>query len=315
MIFKVESLKKGHTDTMIGILLTGAISAIFGSSFREVIGIILTFAFKKIIFTVNDRNKVETICNNLKNIKSSQIVFEKGKFMPHGFIYAGHNILAYVETDVIHIFTTRETFNELTENQEDKQKDKSKILENYERHGTYEWIYYEVFPIDITFLIPTTRQSEIIQEIKSKFIENNKKLAVFIHGPPGTGKTSLAMLIAHEIDATFCKSCNPCEPGDSLENLMRNVGTSKTKPHDQLFDEFDCIINKVHNNTVVLHKNVPIPVFDKSTFNRFMDNRQYISNLLMICTSNKTKQWIDKKYDPSYIRNGRIDMYISMNEA
>ena len=38
-----------------------------------------------------------------------------------------------------------------------------------------------------------------------------------------------------------------------------------------VFDEVDIILNRIHGNNIERHKHIPIEIYDKTSWNRFMD--------------------------------------------
>ena len=59
------------------------------------------------------------------------------------------------------------------------------------------------------------------------------------------------------------------------------------------------------------HKKYPIMIKNKIDWNSFLDKIEYglYKNLILILCSNMTKKEIDHKYDESFLRDGRINIY------
>jgi DNA mismatch repair protein MutS2 len=78
-----------------------------------------------------------------------------------------------------------------------------------------------------------------------------------------------------------------------------------------LIDEFDVILDKIHNNKITMHADMPTEVYNKTTWNTLLDdiNIKLYPYVIIILTSNLSKDEIDLKYDPSYIRNKRVNIY------
>jgi ATP-dependent Clp protease ATP-binding subunit ClpA len=52
-------------------------------------------------------------------------------------------------------------------------------------------------------------------------------------------------------------------------------------------------------------------VYNKTTFNSFLDDMVFHKNIILIMTSNTSKEKIDQ-IDPSYLRQGRVNTYYKM---
>jgi hypothetical protein len=300
--------------------------------------LVLFLLFRVSCFVVCDKPKVDIVCNRFtvaNGYISSDIRLEHGKCKPNGLVW-GAGVMAFITSGEgntnIYIICRQAFFDDLVkEGSSSSRSDRSdgsdsssdssssgdsggdaRELTVYDRDGTYDWMYYVPRQIDITFLVPTDAQKAMIDSVVSEFRKRRARtLTVFIHGSPGTGKTSSAMLLADALGATFSKSFNPCEPGDKLTSVVRAVEPTKARPHVQLLDEFDIIVRKVHAGAVVLHKNIPTSVHDKTTLNGFLDDMLWISNTVLVCTSNASKDEIDQ-LDPCYLRAGRIHMVINL---
>jgi hypothetical protein len=60
-----------------------------------------------------------------------------------------------------------------------------------------------------------------------------------------------------------------------------------------------------------MHADMPTEVYNKTTWNTLLDdiNIKLYPYVIIILTSNLSKDEIDLKYDPSYIRNKRVNIY------
>jgi deoxyadenosine/deoxycytidine kinase len=137
-----------------------------------------------------------------------------------------------------------------------------------------------------------------------------------ISGKQGIGKSTMGILLANKLKGSLCKTYSPIEPGNKLESLYNKVDPTFNNPLIILLDEFDILIDAFHNNNIILHKNIPIEVHNKITWNSLFDDikLKLYPNIIVLLTSNLSKEDIEKKYkDKSYIREGRINMYHSLN--
>ena len=79
-------------------------------------------------------------------------------------------------------------------------------------------------------------------------------------------------------------------------------------------DEIDILLRKIYRNEITSNYKYPKEVYDKSTWNRFLDNfdRGYYPWVTLIMTSNRTIEQIDEELDSSFLRHGRVDQYFTL---
>jgi Holliday junction resolvasome RuvABC ATP-dependent DNA helicase subunit len=137
-----------------------------------------------------------------------------------------------------------------------------------------------------------------------------------ISGRPGTGKSSMGILIAKELNGSLCKTYDPTNPGDYLENVYNQVNPTDKNPLILLIDEFDILLHSLHNKLVVLHDDIPTEVSTKTKWNNLFDdlNLKLFPNLIVILTTNLTRKTIEKNYEKSYIRPGRVNFHYNISE-
>lgn len=189
-----------------------------------------------------------------------------------------------------------------------KSKKKYMELSITERQGsTYADLHYRNREIYLIQTTPRLKQQQIIDSIKSIYGKKNHAV-VLISGPSGAGKSICGMLLAKELNATYCATYNPCEPGDNFSYLYTSTNPEKDKPLVILLDEIDININNIHNNLIERDRKHPIQITNKISWNRFfddIDNGIYPS-VVFVMTSNQNKEYFDS-LDSAYFRNGRID--------
>ena len=119
----------------------------------------------------------------------------------------------------------------------------------------------------------------------------------------------LCYILAKELGGSLCDTFTPSKPGSYFEDLYTRVSPTTNKPFILLLDEVDIMLQQIHNQTIVQHKNISTQIHDKTTWNRFFDNiqRGMYPHLIVILCSNINKTEIDKKYNACYLRKGRID--------
>lgn len=308
---------------IFGLFITGLVLTISLVCARKLIGLDMN------IFVINRNNKsmVLSKLTELGCFSTWKIVNEQKEYLDGfifnfsypfciGYIHGGEDILT------LHIFchdSTKTMIKKLQTSQIgslDSKRNKKKPLSIYNRSGTsYHFLNYSKFDFDCENrfnLLKGSKQeaivSDIIHQYKSsrKIKEPGKKLftTVFIEGDSGTGKSTIAPLVAHALNGSLCKDFNPSEPGDTLGNLLEYVDDN----HDVFIaiDEFDIIIYKAHHNLIERHKNIPTMIFDKKSLNRFLDDIEYYPRIFLILTSNRSSETVSS-WDKSYLRDGRID--------
>jgi hypothetical protein len=187
------------------------------------------------------------------------------------------------------------------------------ILDLWVRSGTFYWFKYNKINFNVSKFNPKFNQELIINDIITKFKEKNNFVG-YVYGPPGTGKSMIGILLAKELKGSIVKTFNPSQPGDCIENLYSMIEPSSEKPLIILFDEFDIMIDSIHQG-ITQHKNIPTQITNKTTWNMFFDdfNLGLYQNVIILLTSNVSPDDFKIKYDPSYIREGRINNSYSLN--
>ena len=225
----------------------------------------------------------------------------------------------------IYIYTTQAYFNRLIETTSTNyssfalvdagvksvENSTKSVVSIWGRQGTYTNLWYTSINLDVTSLHALPSQAPIVHDIVTSFYAK-KRLCVFLHGVVGAGKSTIGLLVAKEIKGSFCHTFNPTEPGDTLHFLLRET-RAQDKPLVVVIEEANVLIQNIHTNSIERHKNIPVSVYNKSSFNTFMDDLMLYTNLILILTSNKHKEEVDD-LDASYLRKGRIDSAYSMVE-
>jgi len=299
------------------------------------------FKIKKYIIT-GDKELTNSIMKKITNhIFYTEISHSNGRNQPSGF-FIGKKYYGYIdikEGTTITMYTKEKTYQSLMEqeNQDTKDKDKDikdkdikdkdikythkdkdkvKVFETirkpkinvYIRKGTYRNLYYNSIRLDLSHIHPIGDQQHVIDSIKIHYTKN-KRASIFIHGVSGAGKSTIGYLLAKELNATYCHTFNPTDPGDYLSNLMVDI-RSDDDPVVVVIEEVDVLIKKI-NNGFEKNDEIPIEIHNKTTWNNFMDDLIFYK-IILIFTSNTSKEELDK-IDSAYLRKGRIDEYFYMD--
>ena len=264
-------------------------------------------------YCITEQNLITIIC---KNIKYSIITNNQNE--PSGF-FIGKYYIGYLhksnkdeEINLLYCLCSTEQFNKLKKKDDIIIKETDIFIDIFMRKGNYYHFDYQKRQLNCTnFNIVTNfkNQKNILNQIVNYYKKNNNSVAI-ITGDPGKGKSALGILVAKELNGSLCKSYNPTNPGDHLENLYNQVNPTINNPLILLIDEFDIILDSIHNNKITLHKNIPTEIYNKTTWNNLFDdiNLKLYPNLIIILTSNMNIKIIEEKYDPSYIRKGRVNL-------
>jgi hypothetical protein len=197
------------------------------------------------------------------------------------------------------------------EEAEEEEEEEAKPLALYERAGSYNNLYYRQRKVLGGFK-PRDQQSAIVAQITA-LMKTKGHAVVYLHGPPGSGKSMIGVLLAQALGGSYCNTHKPWQPGDPLGALHSEAEPSAERPLVVAFDEFDGPLVAIHSRTLAPHKNIPTAVGDKEGWNRMLDEigRGLYPHIVLLLTSNRDPEFI-RSLDPSYIREGRIDLTLAV---
>jgi hypothetical protein len=263
------------------------------------------------LHVVTQPTTVTTIC---KSIKCSSMRNEEGEPMDFfvGKYYCGY-ISGMNHEKVLYCLCTDNQFREFKKNNDIIIEETDDIIQLYTRSGTYFYFEYTKRDLVCTHFSPREKQKKIMEKIIKHYKETNVCVAM-ISGKPGTGKSLIGFLLAKEFKSSFCKTYNPSNPRDTLENLYTKVNPTFDKPLIILLDEVDVIFKAIEDGTIQHHKTSPTEVYNKTTWNSLLDDINFPLHpfVILILTTNLSKKKVMEEYDKSYTRMGRINVYAKL---
>lgn len=262
------------------------------------------------IYIINDKKKIISV---YKHIQYSTFLDDQQN--PQGFIL-GTNFVGFLSSNdslksqdkKLYLLINEYLFKEIFSNNNVIEDNITYIY----RDGSYWNIKYKKRFLHID-LIPNDNQQEIINDISFYYNKFNKGV-FFIYGEPGKGKSTLLRILGNHYKSSICKTFKMTDPNDTIEYLYNCVEPTKERPLIILLDEIDTSIQMIHYNQILQHKYFPIEVYNKTTYNTFFDNMNDLMfpYLIILLTSNKTKEDIDNETHPCYLREGRVNKYFHL---
>lgn len=297
-------------EFIIGNMIAGAVIQLVNSVPWTVL---ILFLLKHIGINNYIITEINTVKRIQKRLASKTCIINNGQAF--GYIY-DFNLIADITKDSwdhlkISLYCSKNTYetltNEITSENKEVKVEKEKIT-IYDRCGSYKDTYYERRNISVICIQSRPAQDAIISAIMCKYSIKNHAVAL-VHGPPNTGKTTIGMLIAKELNGTYCNSLQPWLPNCNLSHLYSSVEPSESSPLIIAIDEIDIQLVNIHNGLIKPNSKMQTSILDKSGWNKFFDEiqRGMYPYLIVLLTTNKTPEFINA-LDVSYIREGRVDL-------
>jgi hypothetical protein len=286
------------------------------------------------LYVLKRKEECQLIQKRVNN-KCSRIMDDgKGAGFSIGFWYIMHIDLTndgYGDSYNIWIISTKATYEDLIKNSLSTTVKIGKQYQSIESEvpslisseitilgatGSFNNTYFIKRKINLN-LEPVGKQQDIINTIID-YYNIHKHAVVLLHGPVGTGKSMIARLIAKQLKGKYCNTANFIEPGLSMVNLYQDA-------HDADSDEKIPLIlsmNEVHTMIPLIHAGIErhklqrIQFQNTTAWNDFFDDVQIgmFPNTIFILTSNKSPEEISKETHECFVRKGRIDLFIEMND-
>lgn len=268
------------------------------------------------LYKIKNAGTVITMSNKIKDYS---LIIEDGD-KPSSF-FSGKWYIGYIHNTTssrgdsqteIFVLTSKDQYESLIKmdnNCMEDNKDKPSFT-YYVSEGCAFNVQYKgsIFSIDQS---PNDKQHPIVEKIIDGYKNKiNSRITVYIHGKPGSGKSTIPLLIAQQLNAHYCNKYKPTTPGHLFSTLYRTCSPTKDKPLIVVLEEVDGILVKLSNGISAHNKYCETEITDKSTWNSFLDEGSIglYKNVIFIMTSNVNP----KCFDESYLREGRVDMQIEL---
>ena len=282
-----------------------------------------------------EKDKLNEICKNIEHeVYFSGYKYNNGRNSPGGHFIGWNcigifnNMESYEEGESIRMISTSQFYKRVTKEKnveggfinntdapsESRGEFSSSVkIKVFNRTGIYKRFYYDSINLNLGYIYPIGQQAEIVDSI-SQVYNKIKRATIFIHGVSYAGKSSIGYLLAKKFNGVYCHSFNPTDPGDQIGYVINSMSRSKedNTPVIIVLEEANIIIKAVHTNSVKLNNDVPTSVHDKTSWINFLDDMKFYPEVILILTSNESKENIDA-LDPAYLQKGRINASYSMN--
>ena len=285
---------------------------------------IFTKSYGLRIYTLRKKEECKLIQKKIGQNCSHLTDNNKGCGYAYGYWYVLH--LGYNAIDgeyyTITLIATESSYKNLIkeENYEDEKQEYTIINEPqkkininiYDCTGSFQNRWYRKRTIRIPNLISRPNQKYIIEQI-CDHQKKTKHTTVYLHGPIGSGKSMIGLLLTDYYKGSYCNNLIVWNPGDVLGNLYLDADPTEDNPLIVVFEEIDIALVKI-NEGIPDHKNLSISIQNKMGWNNLFDSIQMgmYPNLIVLLTSNKSPEFINE-LDASYLRKGRIDFIFELN--
>lgn len=298
---------------IIGNLIAGVAIQMFNSLPWVSIMLFILKQFSINNYIITDQNTVKRIQKRLAS--KTNTIYDEQAF---GCVW-DYNLLANIsknqwEDISVSLYCSKETYETLTcetvsehKSEEIVESPKQKIT-IYDRSGTYADTYYPKRNVYVHSINCRSNQCAIISNIVKEYSKKTHVVSL-IYGPPNTGKTTIGILLAKQLNGSYCNSFKPWLPNCTLSQLYTIVEPSEENPLIIAMDEFDVPLFNIHNGLIKPNEKMSTSMIDKCGWNTFFDDiqRGMYPYLIVLLTTNKSPEFINE-LDTCYIRSGRVDV-------
>ena len=292
--------------------------------------LINAFLWENRTYTSNTENTSELyrilkkVSNTYYFSSETRLQFETEYLFPTGYVF-GPNYVVYIKTNlndihmstsnhppfkkiIIHVFGWFSIRSLITEDIVSKKRGKYNIMES----GIYSCELYEStenFPEEF-FHKNTYIASKYIYE--SVIQQYNHSGVYLLCGIPNTGKTTTAKKLFDYFEDTSVICPDILSPPFSIPTLTKSAlyFYNKVKPEKDkylifILDEVDVIIDEMMETKNNTHFYETLRKPTKQAWNSFLEKISTLNNVVLLLTTNKTKEYFDTK-DKSLFREHRV---------
>lgn len=194
------------------------------------------------------------------------------------------------------------------------------LLSTWERSGPFYNISWKKASRSVR-IEHTPEQKRIVESICSLAAASEQNgfgfnASVLLTGPPGSGKSTVAALVALRLRGALCADHRPTETGDELAHLRTQANPDRVAPLVVLMDEWDATIRRVYSpdGEPFRFRDMRPQICDKSSYSAYMDRLESATNCVFIFTANSSPREL-QALDTSCVRPGRINLFHEMTDV
>lgn len=238
---------------------------------------------------------------------------------PHICVTVSSPKKKHITVSTISSFLERITQDYITYTESLKKKSRSRY--DYSISGKWARIcsLYEVQGLDTVALCP--KNEALIHEDLNSFKSNKPfykrigfpyRRGYLLHGPPGTGKTSLVFAIASELKRDlYFMNLSYIDSDSELFQAFANVPPNSIV----VFEDVDTMSTSLHKRQksqppLIQENGEDSRKFNLSTFLSILDGHTLEDGIMFIMTTNHKE-----RLDPAIIRPGRMDIHLDLTYA